>query len=195
MLVGGTHPYHGGIIPSHVILFRENDCPILTLIQLRESVPETFGIVVEGVSTLERLATWVPRSWDDMLEDALLMVGIYVLGIPELVFHAEKIFRDITNVRISDLTESEREVEEMRKILKEHIREYDIKIVLTVMLDSTILKQIPKLREYNVAFEVCVSRFRRLRDYWKGEGRLSAPIEEDYARIISGWTRETLDEK
>ena len=183
MLIGGTHPYHGGIIPSHMILFRENDCPILTLIQFRESVPETFGIVVEGVSTQGRLASWVPRSWDDMLEDALLMVGIYVLGIPELVSRMEKIFRDITNVGISDLTKNEREVEEMRGILREHIGEYDIKIVLTIMEGSTVLRQIRKLEKYKVAFEICVSKFRRLRDYWKGSGKLGDFPKIDLAKV------------
>ena len=99
MLIGGTHPYHGGITPTHMILFRENDCPILTLIQLRRGpIPSTFGIVVEKVDNVEYKVSWVPRSWNDVLEDALLMVGIYILRIPELEYLARKIFGNMAHV-------------------------------------------------------------------------------------------------
>ncbi|MEX0569385.1 MAG: hypothetical protein Q6363_009585 [Candidatus Njordarchaeota archaeon] len=186
MLIGGTHPYHGGIIPTHIIFFWENDCPSLTLIRLREGpIPGPFGIVDRSISVGNRKVSWVPGSWDDMLEDALLMVGIYVLEIPELVSRAEKIFKDMTRIGLSDTTEKEKEIRELRKILKKHIGKYDIKIVLSVMLDSTILRQIPKLIGYKVAFEVCITRFQRLRNYWDGGGRLENLMEDDYANVIS----------
>ena len=161
MMVGRPDVAHNGIYPTHCLILHENDKPWWVLTPIfrfpNECKPENCEIVV-----------WIPTV-EHMLEDALLMIGIYVLKDERLVSLAKKFFKNRGEYRIWLYNDIKREdLEKLRKVCRKVLPKYDVKIVVTIMLDSTILHQIEVLKEYNIECEVCTARFRRDRDYWRG---------------------------
>ncbi len=70
ILVGHSHPNHGGISPSHALFLSENSRPTWILIPL--------GLPGSESTTGHNSITWVPTV-EHMLEDALLMIAVHVL--------------------------------------------------------------------------------------------------------------------
>lgn len=161
IMVGEPDPVHNGIYPTHCLILHENDKPWWVLTPIfrfpDECKPENCEIVV-----------WIPTV-EHMLEDALLMIGIYVLKDDKLVSLAKKFFRNKEENRIwlyEDIDKDD--LEKLRKVCKEVLPKYMFKILIAITLDSTILRQIEVLKEYKIECEVCTARFRRNRDYWRG---------------------------
>ncbi len=66
ILVGSPHPNHGGINPTHSLFLSENSRPAWILVDpYPDSGPRNSRIV------------WIP-TLENMLEDALLMIAVYV---------------------------------------------------------------------------------------------------------------------
>lgn len=84
ILIGKSHPYHGGINPSHYLFLFENDRPVLTL------VPENISTGRPQSSEIR----WIPSSYENILEDAILMIAINVYKVNNLVKIANQLFGD-----------------------------------------------------------------------------------------------------
>lgn len=157
ILVGKEDIYHGGIIPTHQLFLSENDKPAWVLTEM------------DSENRSSRKIVWVP-TLENMLEDALLMVAIYVLKDKEVVEKAERCFKislyDYYNYieLYSHIEDDDRR--ELYRLCKRVFHKYELKLTLTVMLGSYILKQIHVLREYPVECEVCITKFARSRNYW-----------------------------
>lgn len=156
--VGRPDPLHNGIYPTHCLIPHENDKPWWVLTPIfrfpDECKPENCEIMI-----------WIPTV-EHMLEDALLMTGIYVLKDKELISLAKKFFKNKEEYRIWLYDDIKREdLEKLRKVCKRVLPKYHFKIVIAITLDSTILHQIEVLKEYKMECEVCTARFRRDRDY------------------------------
>ena len=80
MLIGKSHPYHGGINPTHYLFLSENSRPAWIL------VPQNF--IYKDV-VLETKITWIP-TLDSILEDAFLMIALYVIKDKQIVNMAKK---------------------------------------------------------------------------------------------------------
>jgi hypothetical protein len=147
IIIGNSHSYHGGIIPSHFILLSENDRPAWILIN-----PNIF----EKPSSSEDKIIWIP-SRENMLEDALLMIAIHVIKNKAVTKMAEKYCSDITGSTVeidSSIEKSQRrELYEKCRSLK-----HWPKCVISVFHGSTIKKQLEILKEYSLDFELCVSK-------------------------------------
>ena len=155
ILVGTAHTYHGGIIPTHQLFLSENDRPAWILME------------IGGEGTSSRRIVWIP-TLENMLEDALLMVAIYVLKDSRIVREAERRFRVPLYGSVIELY---RDIEgEDRRMLyelcKRVFRDHELKLTLTIMSGSYISNQVEVLREYPVECEVCVARFARSRKHW-----------------------------
>jgi hypothetical protein len=83
MLIGSSHPNHGGIVPTHELHLSENSRPAWLLSPL-------------GGHRADAIA-WIPTV-EDILEDGLLMAGLLAVGdarlreqalrVPKAVFRA-----------------------------------------------------------------------------------------------------------
>jgi len=73
ILVGQAHPNLGGINPTHYLFLSENSRPVWIL------VPQNLWELESSIN--EKKVTWIPTV-ENLLEDALLMIGIHVLKNP-----------------------------------------------------------------------------------------------------------------
>ena len=78
ILVGHDHRNHGGIIPSHAVYWSENSRPAWIL--------DTIDLFSDDID--KKKVCWIPKV-DNMLEDAMLLIGIHVIK-DETVIRAEK---------------------------------------------------------------------------------------------------------
>lgn len=140
ILVGVAHQNHGGIIPFHQMFLRENSRPSWTLTCLDESAGEPP-------------VTWIP-SIEHMLEDGLLMIGLYLVKDESLRAVAGNVLeRDTSEILdINDLDEEKRS-----ELYTACCQITGCKIVLTVLEGSAIRNQCGILKDYGIEVELCVS--------------------------------------
>ncbi|WP_062110040.1 hypothetical protein [Bacillus niameyensis] len=148
ILIGQKHSYDSGIINiSHSLFLSENSRPawILTPMELFKEQKQ-----------LQTQITWIP-TLENMLEDALVMIGLYVLQDKKLITLANNLFGnpekscielydDIKPEHLKKLYEQARQIESSHKI------------VLSVYEGSSILNQLSVLDLYQND-KRCVSRF------------------------------------
>ncbi len=160
IMVGKPDFLHNGIYPTHCLMLYENDKPAWILTPILE-FPE------EKVEDYKRIV-WIPTV-ECMLEDALLMIGIYVLKDKELRTLADKFFNGKKNrIWLYDDIDKE-DLKKLREVCKKMLSKYNLKIIVAITLDSTILHQIDVLKDYKIECEVCTVRFGRWRKGWGGE--------------------------
>lgn len=147
LLIGSSHPNHGGIIPSHVIVLTENSRPALTLYSFESH---------------RAICTWIP-TLENMLEDALLMSSVRasqhkpILRIaPEVLTKGKRVelYQDLTSEQLFQLYQSN----------KSFVHHY--KIVLTVLEGSHLMPQLDVMRHYNMDLDVCTSIYSKWYSTW-----------------------------
>jgi len=151
ILVGQKHSNDSGIINiSHTLFLSENSRPAWILLPT-----DFFGKQEQS----EPQITWIPTI-ENMLEDALLMIGLYVLKDEKLLKFAEKYFvnprknftelyQDITQENLLELYKQTRLIESGHKI------------TLSVFQGSSILNQLQVLKNYKNDIEVCQSVYSK----------------------------------
>ncbi len=165
ILVGRAHQNHGGINPSHYLFLSENSRPAWVL------VPQ--NIFTESRENESKKITWIP-TLEYMLEDALLMIGLYVLEDEKLCDLAEKYFKDFKAKRVAlydDIREEDRKhlYQECRKL------DYDFKIVITTF-DSKRFN-FKFLEEYSMDLSICTPDYRRWYSVWDKEVHIKGSLE------------------
>ncbi len=165
MLVGRSHPNSGGINSTHYLFFSENDRSAWIL------VPE--NVFEWGPERSTERIVWIPTI-ENALEDALLMVAIYVLedqGIRELA--GDRLPRRSNHLEVYEAF-SRPLLEELYS--KSRALTADYKTVLTLLNGSAIRQQLPVLEHYKMEVEVCVAAYSRLysewEEGWRTEGSL-----------------------
>ncbi|MCK8827814.1 hypothetical protein MWH25_08680 [Natroniella acetigena] len=165
VLVGNSHPNHGGINPSHYLFLSENSRPAWIL------VPQ--NIFPGGGRGKRDKVTWIP-TLENMLEDALLMIGLYVLEDENLIELARQYFNDFESEHIAlydDISEGDRKrlYQECRKL------DYDFKIVITTFDSKRFNFKV--LEEYLMDVSVCTPDYRRWYSKWQDEVRTEGSLE------------------
>ena len=156
ILIGKAHPYDGGINPNFTMFLSENSVACWTLIKLnfRETVQPTNPIVVKWIPTIEF-----------MLEDAVMMIGLYVLKDVELIHLAKEHIRTYPGDKIDLYSDaSEEGLKEMRARAKQLTNHY--KMTLSIFFDSTINRQYKSLKDYKMDIEVCLPAYAREYSVW-----------------------------
>lgn len=163
ILVGQKHPYDGGITNlSHTLYLSENSRPAWIL------------SVING-ETSQKI-TWIPTI-EHMLEDALVMIGLYVLKDPELLSTAMRAFKDPNSEWIElydDISPEDREAlyKQARKINSTH------KICLSIYQGSTLSNQLNDLAHYQNDIEVCQSIYKKEYSLWNNRVETNGKLEE-----------------
>lgn len=141
ILIGNGHPNHDGIIPMHQMFLSENSRPSWTLKTVSEHEPELA-------------VTWIPTI-EHMLEDGLLMIGLYLIKDEALREMAGDVIA-VSDDRPFELQDKFSE-EQRNELYAACCQIKGCKIVLTVLKGSTIWNQCGILENYGIEVELCIS--------------------------------------
>lgn len=151
LLVGNSHPYDGGINTiTHTLYLSENSRPVWIL------------LTNDG----KRIMRWIP-TLENMLDDGLLMIGLYVLKDEELLKMKNQYF---VNER-PDYIELYSDVKPEHLVkMYSHCRQLkdSRKIMLSVFAGSSIEGRLPVLKNYQLDMEVCLSIYKKEHSVWSG---------------------------
>ena len=157
ILVGHSHPNHGGIGARYQLFLSENDRPCWECFPI---FPPRLGEVLKN----EGHTVWIPPGPGSILECGLLMVALHCFDpmarLPvnkELVSSAKSMSKKIMDkfVDMSILTDKQfKELYGMAKKIK--IDDSD-KLIVTVLAGSSITGRLKELKKHKYDFEVCFS--------------------------------------
>ena len=157
ILVGNSHPNHGGITAGYQLFLSENDRPCWECFPI---FPPRLGEVLKN----EGHTVWIPPGPGSILECGLLMVALHCFDPmarrpvnKELVNSAKSMSKNIMDkfVDMSILTDKQfKELYDMAKKIK--IND-STKLIVTVLAGSSITGQIKELKKHKYDFEVCFS--------------------------------------
>ena len=157
ILVGHSHPNHGGIGARYQLFLSENDRPCWECFPV---FPPRPGEVLKN----EGHTVWIPPGPGSILECGLLMVALHCFDpmarLPvnkELVSSAKSMSKKIMDkfVDMSILTDKQfKELYDMAK--KIELNDSD-KLIVTVLAGSSITGRLEELKKHKYDFEVCFS--------------------------------------
>jgi len=157
ILVGHSHPNHGGIGARYQLFLSENDRPCWECFPV---FPPRPGEVLKN----EGHTVWIPPGPGSILECGLLMVALHCFDpmarLPvnkELVSSAKSMSKKIMDkfVDMSILTDKQfKELYDMAK--KIELNDSD-KLIVTVLAGSSITGRLKELKKHKYDFEVCFS--------------------------------------
>jgi hypothetical protein len=164
ILVGETHPNHGGISPTHYLFLSENSRPAWILVE-----QNIFGHEHEA-----QRVVWIPTA-ENMLEDALLMIAMYVLKDKEILEMAEGFFKNKGRNPLELYDDISKD--DLKK-LYERCREIEMgcKIVISVFDGSSIRRQVNALEKYKMDAEVCTVKYHREYSVWSNETEVKGTL-------------------
>jgi hypothetical protein len=154
ILVGDAHPYHGGINPTYYLFLSENSRPAWILVNQNIS-DGPINLRQRGRVKKIRIV-WIPTV-KNMLEDALLMIALYVIKNQQIIDlfqkicqnsgeNPQEIYEKLTTSQLEECYQECRRIENWPKM------------VVTVTRGSTIRDQLPVLKNYAIEAELCVSK-------------------------------------
>ena len=157
ILVGNSHPNHGGITAGYQLFLSENDRPCWECFPI---FPPRLGEVLKN----EGHTVWIPPGPGSILECGLLMVALHCFDPmdrrpvnKELVNSAKSMSKKIMDkfVDMSILTDKQfKELYDMAK--KIELNDSD-KLIVTVLAGSSITGRLKELKKHKYDFEVCFS--------------------------------------
>jgi len=157
ILVGNSHPNHGGITAGYQLFLSENDRPCWECFPV---FPPRPGEVLKN----EGHTVWIPPGPGSILECGLLMVALHCFDPmarrpvnKELVSSAKSMSKKIMDkfVDMSILTDKQfKELYDMAKKIK--IND-STKLIVTVLAGSSITGRLKELKKHKYDFEVCFS--------------------------------------
>ena len=157
ILVGNSHPNHGGITAGYQLFLSENDRPCWECFPI---FPPRLGEVLKN----EGHTVWIPPGPGSILECGLLMVALHCFDpmarLPvnkELVSSAKSMSKKIMDkfVDMSILTDKQfKELYDMAKKIK--IND-STKLIVTVLAGSSITGRLKELKKHKYDSEVCFS--------------------------------------
>jgi len=155
ILVGYSHPYHGGIKPSHILFLSENGRSAWCLYPILESPQESSKPFEHKV--------WICDPYR-LLEDAMLMIGLFIRKNNELLKLAENFNKELLNAQHLEIFSVLSEKQRMSLYQKSKEISWTYLKVSISVFEGSSLRNISRLKEYNdLEFEACVSFY--LRDY------------------------------
>ena len=157
ILVGNSHPNHGGITAGYQLFLSENDRPCWECFPI---FPPRLGEVLKN----EGHTVWIPPGPGSILECGLLMVALHCFDPmarrpvnKELVSSAKSMSKKIMDkfVDMSILTDKQfKELYDMAK--KIELNDSD-KLIVTVLAGSSITERLKELKKHKYDSEVCFS--------------------------------------
>ncbi|HEY4552609.1 MAG TPA: hypothetical protein VIG80_05405 [Bacillaceae bacterium] len=172
ILIGKAHANDGGINPEYQMFLSENSAPVWLLKKL-----DIFSRKDSDAQTIK----WIPTV-EHMLEDAVLMIGLYAAKDKQLLQMESEYF----NRKEKGITELYRDVTPSGlEMLRRRARqlEHGYKITLSIFYGSSIRSQTEVLKEYKTDVEVCMPVYAREYSVWSKQveekGKLEVPADRN----------------
>lgn len=146
VLIGTPHTFHDGISPTYAMYLSENDRPAWVLLRHDPLEPETT----------ERIATWIPTV-EDMLEDGLLMLAAHVansVGVREALGE----YKVSPSAFVALGADIGPERLERGRMAARADSFAGLKLVLTVLPESTVISQTSALERYEFNYVLCLAQ-------------------------------------
>lgn len=149
-----------GIISTHTLFLSENSRPSWTLERIAkmdgsENRNETMGTW-----------TWIPTI-ENMLEDGLLMIALYVLKDQNICNLAQQYFAQDINQSVELYNISVADREKLYHVSRSLTHKY--KLIVTVFQNSTIHNQLTVFENYGMDLVVFTPKFMRLTNQFSSE--------------------------
>ena len=158
ILVGRSHPNHGGILPSLVTMFlSENSRPCW------------------HCSLVDKKVFWIPQKPQTILEDGLLMAAIWVLQLADIIEMAADHPAIASESRLElDRFDDVNLLSKLREkfLTHEYAPDFPPKLVISVFEESSLLDQMHILANYKFDCEVLVTKYSRLHSQWSAKPNL-----------------------
>lgn len=165
ILIGYAHQNQGGIIPTHSLFLSENSRPAWVLDKLGFS----------GDKKPSQGFVWTP-TLENILEDAILMIAIYVLKDEEITALAKSFCKKPLSKSLELYEDFEPgQLKQLYKMCRQ-LKAFPM-LVVSVLQQSTIEKQLPIIKKYTMDVEVCRSTFVRFFSAWTGKVRIEGSLK------------------
>lgn len=156
ILIGTSDTNRYCIRPTHVLTLHERSCPLLVLRPYPVTMPERLrdGVALPGE------VHWVP-TLKHIFENALLMVAVHALKVPQVVKPAAT-FRRMHEANSLDLSDFENS--KKLKLLHARCRTHfppRTKLAISLFHDSSFFGHVKVLKAYPMQVELCTPVFDR----------------------------------
>jgi hypothetical protein len=153
-LIGHSHMYEGGIIPSHQLFLSENGRPAWILRPIEQSV--------SGGGIKEKPVVWI-ATLENMLEDALLLIGLHVLQDKETRQMAKDLIGWNNEEYLELYSFAEEDRADLYSFVEKRLRNLNtsLKLTLNIFNGSSMLSRWKALQSYPFEVEVTLPRFER----------------------------------
>ena len=142
VLIGKTHQNQSGINPTHYIMLYEAEQPSLSL---------------HGFDNNKEIIRIRPTA-EKLVDNIYLLIHTFVLK-------ADISLNDnMTGKEMHKVFNEEKSNMTYEKIIMS-LETYDFKVVFNILIGSTILKQINRIKEYPNDYEVTMPKFRKEYNY------------------------------
>ena len=159
ILVGRSHPNHGGIGARYQLFLSENSRPCWECFPI---FPPRPGEVLKN----EGHTVWIPPGPENILKCGLLMVAFHCFELmgsqavnKELVSSAKSMSKKIMDKRV-DFDQgilTDKQFKELYGMAKKIKIDDSTKLIVTVLAGSSIAGQLKELKKHKYDFEVCFS--------------------------------------
>ena len=157
ILVGNSHPNHGGITAGYQLFLSENDRPCWECFPI---FPPRLGEVLKN----EGHTVWIPPGPGSILECGLLMVALHCFDpmarLPvnkELVSSAKIMSKKIMDKFVDMSILTDKQFKELYGMAKKIKIDDSTKLIVTVLAGSSITGRLKELKKHKYDFEVCFS--------------------------------------
>ena len=171
VLIGGTHPNHDGILPTHTITVSEGARAALLL--------NPFHMLREGAPASQPsdplTVVWIPSPLH-VVDDLLLQIGVHVLRDRELIAQVETVVPGLSKadrVELDALNADERTV---LTTACTTVAGYP-KLVVTLMGGSILKQDITRFEDYSMDIEVCTVAFQRQYSVWQNKTHITGSLD------------------
>lgn len=157
ILIEESHVDSKGINPTHYMFLSEERIP-------------TWTLVTENIRNKDN--EFIKKNWyptmENTLDDALLMIALYVIKDEEAIVLAQSSFKNFSQNSIGLYNDIDKENREKLYEISRNLFS-GLKIVITVMEGSTLFDHIHVLKDYKMEIEVCTPIYSRLYYSWYKE--------------------------
>jgi len=157
ILVGNSHPNHGGITAGYQLFLSENDRPCWECFPV---FPPRPGEVLKN----EGHTVWIPPGPGSILECGLLMVALHCFDPmdrrpvnKELVSSAKSMSKKIMDKFVDMSILTDKQFKELYDMAKKIELDDSDKLIVTVLAGSSITGRLKELKKHKYDFEVCFS--------------------------------------
>lgn len=164
-------PNEGGMIPTHVAWLWENHRPAWLL---EPTSARMTGESADRPGSQESIR-WIPEGSEHILEDGLLLLAMHARGDPDVLSLAKELAPELVDLSrdpnpdvwdvfhdLQLMSEDPKRVDAFAQLRELSSRIRWPKLIVTVLEDSSLERQLPVFERYSMDLEVCTVSYSRL---------------------------------